>query len=499
MMSLSAHISRGEILTSGQLAKRLTRTALTPDAARQVISRSRDPAIWILPLRLPRRSRLFTRRDSVQNDEFYHHLATVLREHRPGLARTILALLKRRVLLKADAQRLLAAPLRPRPSRTPTYEAAVATLFSLRFCQVEGMDTALERLTVNPLVGSPTSHQLARSERTRQTIDTRLTRIIVDQFRKQAIISWNGHAVADLETGTVPFSDYVFSAFGYSWLDPLVRRAAGKKSKSTPVLFDVSARECDVHDVEGFLHRLAHIGSNRNARMPVLGVIAAYAFADGAWTVAKRRGLLAINLRQSYGEAALATLAKMEDLLRLAGARGLFGEQAAAIDYDSMADDVAALRTHPYVTELRSLGFEILAAVLLRARGWEDVRVGLAVPFKNTKRDIDVIGKRGGEDEICLVECKAAQETKELDPADVHKFFTETVPAALKSHTNVTKCQAELWTTGRIGQRAKAELAKLSLSKRVETKLREKSDIISLVPPTLSRCKRLIETLSLPN
>ena len=423
----------------------------------------------------------------------------MLAEHRPGLARTILALLKRRVLLKADAQRLLAAPLRPKPSRTPSYDAEVATLFGLRFCQVEGLDTALERLTINPLVGSPTSHQLARSERTRQTIDTRLTRIIVDQFRKQAIIGWNSHALADLETGTVPFSDYVFSAFGYSWLDPLVRRAAGKRPKSTPVLFDVCARECDVHDVEGFLHRLAHIGSNRNARMPVLGVIAAYAFAGDAWTVAKQRGLLAINLRQSYGEAALATLAKMEDLLRLAGAHELFGEQTAATDFDALTDDIAALRSHPYVAELRSLGFEILAAVLLRARGWEDVRLGLVVPFNNTKRDIDVIGKRGGEDEICLVECKAAQETKELDPADVRKFFTETVPAALKSHTNVTKCQAELWTTGRIGQRAKAELASLSLSKRVDTKLREKTDIISLVPPTLSRCKRLIETLSLPN
>ena len=31
-----------------------------------------------------------------------------------------------------------------------------------------------------------------------------------------------------------------------------------------------------------------------------------------------------------------------------------------------------------------------------------------------------------------MVECKAAHEAKELDPAHVRKFFTETVPAVLK-------------------------------------------------------------------
>ena len=498
MHFLSDYIAPNEILTSGQLAQRLTTTGLTPAAARQVISRSNDPAVWSLPFRLPRRSRLFVRRDSVQNDAYCRHLAAVIAESRPGLARTILALLKRKVLLQADAQRLLAAPLRPKSSRTPTYDAEVKALVDLRLCSVEGSNTALERLTIKSLVGLPRSHQLARSERVRQTVDTYLTRMITDQFRKQGIIGWNSATLADCETGTVRFSDYVFSAIGYSWLDPLVRRSVGQKPKSVPVLFDVRARECDVHDVQGLLYRLARIGSNRNARIPVLGVIAAYAFAEDAWSIAKRRGLLAINLRQSYGAAALATLTKVERLLHLAGASDSFDESTTAIDFDELADDFAALHVHPYVADLRSLGLEVVTAVLLRAMGWEGVQLGLVVPFKNTERDVDVIGKRGGEDEIYLVECKAAQETKELDPAHVSKFFTETVPAALRFFTNVTKCHAEIWTTGQIGEEAHAKLSGLDLPKRVMPMLREKADIISLVPPPLLRCNRLLETLSLP-
>ena len=67
-MSLSDHIALGEILTSGQLAQRLAATGLTADAARQAISRSNDPAVWVLPLRLPRRARLFARRESGKKD-----------------------------------------------------------------------------------------------------------------------------------------------------------------------------------------------------------------------------------------------------------------------------------------------------------------------------------------------------------------------------------------------------------------------------------------------
>ena len=503
MPSLSKHIALTEILTSGQLATRLTTTGLTPVAARQAIHRTNDPAVLVLPIRLPKRSRLFTLRASLQNRAFYHRLAEVITESRPGLARTIRALLKRRILLRADAQRLLAAPLKPKSSRTPTYNAEVKTLTDLQLCSVEESATALERLTINSLVGFPRSHRLARAGRTRQIVEMYITRMIADQFRKQGIIGWTSATFSDIETGTVRFSDYVFSAFGYSWLDPLVRRAVGQKPKPVPVLFDVCARRCDAHDVRGFLHRLARVGSNRNARMPVLGVLAAHAFSGDAWSVAKQRGLLAINLRQSYGDAALDMLAKLECLHRQADAGGRFGEHTAEIDYEGLANDVDELHAHPYVAALRSLAFEVVTAALLGAKGWVGVELRRQVPFQNTTRDVDVVGKRDGEEEICLVECKAEHGTKELKPEYVRKFFTETVPAALKYFTNVKKCniqkcKAEIWTTGLVGERAQAELANLRLPKRVDARLLEKADIISLVPSVLSPCKLLIKTLSRP-
>ena len=495
-MALSDHITPGEILTSGQLAQRLSTKGLTAAAARKVISRKNDPAVWVLPFNLPRRARLFTRRESGQTDDFYARLATVISERRPGLARTIRALLTRRVLLKADAQRLLAAPSRSKTSRTPTYRAEASALVDLGLCRIEGEGTEFERLTIHSLFGTPDSERHARAERVRQVVTTRLTRILTDHFRKQAVVSWDGstHPTA----GIVLFSDYAFSAFGFSWLDPLVRRAVGQKPKPTPVLFDVFSRECDVYDVEGLLHRLRHVGSNRNARLPLLGVIAGHTFTSEAWQAAKKGGLLTINLRQSYGKAALKALARMERLLGVAVSGDLFGETAAELDYHGLATDVEALHVHPHVAELRGLALEVVTALLLRAHGWEDVRLGLPVRFGTTTRDVDVIGKRCGEDEVYVVECKAAHEAKDLNPADVHKFFTETVPAVLKVRPHAKKCHAEIWTTGRVGDAARQKLESISFRQQVNPELRDRAQITALVPSTLKQCKRLIKTLSLP-
>ena len=132
----------------------------------------------------------------------------------------------------------------------------------------------------------------------------RLTRILIDQFRKQAVIGWNSTTFSNLETVAVPFSGYVFSAFSYSWLYPLVQTVDAKR-KPTPVLFDVFSRDCCVYDVDAFIHRLRQAGANRKTRISLLGVIAAHSFTDRAWDVAKRHGLLAINLRQLYGRTAL--------------------------------------------------------------------------------------------------------------------------------------------------------------------------------------------------
>lgn len=495
MTRLSELLGPGEVLDSAGLARRIAASGRSLIAARQVISRSSDPAIWKLPIRLPGRSRLFALRDSRTSDEFYLTIARKLEIQRPGIARVIRSLLNRGVLLQAEAQRVLASPYRRGASRTPTFESEVGLLVDLELCRREATGTSLERISLSRLAGTAESHDLARSARAKSLVANQLSSMLTRHFRDTTVVGWTSVTLPIDGRPVVEFNNYPFSASAFSHLEPLVRRAKGMKPKPAPVLFEVLGRECDLEDAGGFIHRLKRISNNPNSRLPVLGVIAAVDFSKLAWSTIKRNGLYAINLSRFYGPAALTALSLVERLLQY----DLAVDSTSEEDVEALAGTLEALRHHPYVSDLRSLGFEVACGLLLRSDGWEDVQLGLNVPWHDSQRDVDAIGKRRGGQEIIVVECKAEHEDKELDRASVKKFFTETVPAALRDRKEARNCVAELWTTGVVGKDAEFMLQAIQHPPGVTARLVSKAELLARVPPTLSRCGRLIATAGLPS
>ena len=482
-------------VTSGELAALLQNNGSSASAARQAIRRDKD--LWRLPFRLPHRGRLFARKQQQFDALFFLGVATAIESQRPGLSRTIRALFGRRTLLAAEAERLLAAPRKQRASRTPIYATQVRSLVDLGVCRIEAEGTSLERLTLSPLAGSREVAGLATSSKARLLIEAQLTRLLADDMRRKNVIGWNSAQYPDA-SGSIRFSEYPFAAIAYCWLNPLMRQAKEQKPKPTPVLFDVHSRNCSVLDVEGFLQRISQVSLGSRTRLPILGVLAANDFEKGAWSLAKQRGLMLVSFRQSLGDEALRSLARVETLLKMVGSDSVAETDDTTGSLDSLADSLDALKVHPFVADLRSIGFEAVTALLIRSLGWEDVGLGVSVPFSDTTREVDVLGRRGGGRETLLIEAKAEHDVKELDPAYVRKFFTETVPAYLRSKDNIEQCHAQIWTTGTVGAAAKSALTAITFgsSGRVIPQLLSRAEILKLVPPVLEPCKRLIATIS---
>ncbi len=124
---------------------------------------------------------------------------------------------------------------------------------------------------------------------------------------------------------------------------------------------------------------------------------------------------------------------------------------------------------------------------VIQARGYYDCGMGKDVAYKDTTRDVDVYGWRS--DIARVIECKANNTGADLDEGDVRKFFTQTVPSFLTwahaSGREIKKCKAQLWTTGKIGQKAQAEFDRLRLKSIVEPKLLTMDDIPAIIPPKL--------------
>jgi Holliday junction resolvase-like predicted endonuclease len=505
MVNIASFIGGKEILCSGELIRRIQGSGIREDNARQAIRRhSNKDGLWrSTNLALPRNERLFAHQNYLGKNEFLTQVATILESPRPGIARLIQVISSERVLLRQRAEKLLAAFVGEKSqARFQTFEEEVEALEDLKAASLDGKDTALERLVQPEIAGSPQSHVMALKAHGQMLLELNLTTFIINHFRNQNLISWNGYSLPEESRGFVVFNNHAFGATGYSWLSPMLRENVSENGmpKPVPVVVDLYYPQCTKHDVESFIHRVNRAfkrrPEGRQIRRPVLGVIASPHFDQEAWGLAKKTNSLVINLQQLFGEEALKAMKQIADLLS-----GIQGDTDYIEDaqFQKLSDSIDLLRTNPYVVDLKSLSFEALAALVLRAEGWENVQLNVRVPFKETEREVDVSAQRDEYDRIHLVECKAETAGKELSSEHVNKFFTETVVAFIKNKLKDRRpeiCHAEIWTTGKIGKDAEEALQNIFHKKYMKFKLLGLSDLIDRLPRSIRSCARLLNTIA---
>lgn len=496
-MDLKKYIGSDEVVTSGELLKRIGVNGSNPASVRQLVRRQAETqGVWRSErLVLPGGGRLFAHASFKTNENFIKKVLPLLDGFRPGLARMVRATIDEGVILRSRAELVLASPVVPDNSKYPFSGDDISALVEVGLGRFEATDSVLERITLDKN-DYLTSHALAIKANARFIAETAITKILFDQFRRQNMVSWNLKALPDKAAGLVTFNNYLFSATGFSWLRPMVRLNRAEKPKPTPVVLDVYAKTCTVYDAESFIERIQRAGQNKTRRLTILGVIAAYDFSTEAWDKAKREGFIAINLRQHFGDAAFEALARIQEILK-----SIAGDPAKVENEDikKLADVLEAIKGNPYVVEMRSFGLEAVSGLLLAAKGYENICLGLKVALKSgVERDVDVCGERDGKRELCLVECKAEAADKPLDVSYVEKFFTETVPAFLKAKSNgdLRECRAEIWTTGQVSVDAENALSKIALNPKVKAQLVGHTELKQLVPTQLSPCKRLLEAIS---
>jgi hypothetical protein len=482
------------------LQERLIAAGKSEANARKVLSRAYlNGDLWRSEkFRLPGNERIYAHCAYRGTVGFCYQIAKLVTEtNRPGISRCLEALAREDVLLPLRAQKLLASPIgAPSKARYPDYESELEALDELGV-SVRFKGSSAECLIRNKYDLLADWEELFRASHARQRVECLLARILIDQFRQQNILTWNGCSVASVEAGFVEFNGQLFTATGYSFLDPLVRWREARP-RSCPVLFDVYAGKCGPHDVAGFLQRMKRAMHRGNSRCPALGVIAAKGFHRDAWSLARHERLITIDFRQAFGEEVLEVMVKVEELLGQLKA----GADFAATDAElgEITSMLKELHANPVVVSIRSVALEAFTCCAIQADGWQSAGLGQRVDFDGkTTRDVDVYGWRNGD--VRLIECKAAHSEKELAPTDVKRFFCETVPAYLKwvrhRGDNPSKCIAEMWTTGKITE-AQRTLSDLQLSSVIEPAILDRAAVTERLSPKIKeRGALLLNDISL--
>jgi hypothetical protein len=477
---LAEFIGADEVLTTSQLVSRIVqRTHVKEDAARQRVSRQAQANdIWRSEkIILPGRARLFARRQFVGRPAFYDAVAKLLIDVRPGLARCLHDLGAFSILHEVQAQKLLATPADGK--LTDSYPGLDRDIEALQEVGVAVHPVGTHRFLARHRPGSASSLSAEDTSTTLSLLrrESLLTRLLVMRFRKENLVSWSGSQVPSAEKMSSEFSGQVFSAYGFSFLRPLLRKPgkAGDRPKPCPVLIDVLGGECSKRHVESFLQRARRATVRRAAALPFLGVVAARTFADDAWTFARNEGLMAVNLLQMFGDQALEAMVIAERLL------GGLSLESASADYTEMVKSLRRLKDNPVVVDLCSISFEAIAALSLRDSGYDDVALQRNVPFGSTTRDVDVHGRL--KDDIAVIECKAYHAKKYVDTSELKKFYTETVPSFAKwwsvrnDNRAPSKVRAQFWTTGRFYADAVKYVGELSLKSNVVPELWDRGRI----------------------
>jgi hypothetical protein len=233
------------------------------------------------------------------------------------------------------------------------------------------------------------------------------------------------------------------------------------------------------------MQRVDRVACRGPSRQRVLGVIAARDFEPDAWKDAKSAGFIVVNLRSAFGDHALDAMAQVEEII--CGVNQDLGAGGPGAKFEQFSQMVEELKNNPIVSALRAIGLEALTGLALRSLGYEQVELGRAVPWNRVTRDADVLGFRG--DEVRVVECKACHRKKSVSSAEVSKFFTETVPAVKSwlrsSGRTITRCTAEIWTTGCKGKDAGDTLHKLKRPPSDEWTIHRIDEIKSFIPRTI--------------
>jgi hypothetical protein len=495
-----------EVTTSNILLTRLEARGVNRNYARQILARaSVSEKVWRSEhLVLESGARMYCWRSFWGKADFHTQVGEILSQERRGLHRLYLAT-RNTVALRPTIEKLLACPLAERQSqRYPSLQEEAEALIDLGAVRWEGVGTAIERLVDYRIFETTQSAVEARLEWAQRAVAAKITHILADQLRRSNVITWGSIPPLEADNGLIPFNNLPFDHVGFSRLGPMLRFTKKSDQPSpTPVAFDVHAKLCRKFDAEAFLDRLQRAGMNKTSRLPILGVIAAPEFDKEAWRLAKNSGLMTVNLRVMFGEPALAAMAAVEQLLaRIGDTSTAPGDEVV----DQLAFTLEGIGGSPIVGDLRALGLEVLAGLVISQLGWQSIELNKRYAFKSpddpeATRELDVLGVTAGGQRLYAVECKAEHKNKELDPAYVKKFFCETVPSMVREKSKQcvpTDVYAEIWTSGQVGDEARKRLKKLSLPPNYHAELRGLSDVQSLIPQNLPACARLLTAISAP-
>lgn len=242
-------------------------------------------------------------------------------------------------------------------------------------------------------------------------------------------------------------SGVVWDLTAPSYMRPLVSVSAGS-ARPGFVVCDINLRgEIEENEALAFVRKCDMAAAPQKVP-PIMPMLVGHVFTAEALQTLKGKGILAITLRNLFGEELAETLKELVVMLTDLGAK-ISGNPDLILKVMKTLSKIGGESDN-----LRGALFELVVGALVK-----DVEGGyLTTGQRRTdlasgrKVEIDVQLNRGEEKGVLVVECKAKNPNARVSEAELQKWYDDRVPLIHSILSNDTreprKFEFELWTNG---------------------------------------------------
>ena len=471
--------SRGPCVSTEISAHIAAALNISPQAARQRVSRARGDVKRLAYLPFPRRARFIYLERQFGSPLFWERLTRALLESNSAHGLAIAALQQRRgVMPLAHFAISCGAPLRQSKHLAP--ETVLTRLKRAGLVEVTHIRGVGECVA---LIQNKEYYDLLSAElRTRLIAEKILLLAVRDWVRNLGIVSYGSVRVRDTD-GQPRVGTFAWDLSAPSYLGCMVKFGRDGKTKPGFVVCDVYLGEMvDSVGVRPFIKKCTTQRTLRNIG-PCLELFVAHGYSTDAFGLLKEKGIIPATVRNLFGEDVAEGIRALSKTLQRAAEAAIDPER-----FDLLFSKLGKIEGAS--TQLRGTLFEYLTADIARRTISWNVQMNRVFKTEDgNMAEADVIAIRD-EISITLIECKGYNPDSEVPDEYMSRWLYHSIPIfyrAIRAHPDWKDLDVkfEFWATGSLSENAIA----MFRSVRGAVRPTRYSVKLRLAPKILQRCR----------
>lgn len=444
---------------SSQVCSALQQRGLSPDAARQNVSRAKPPVMRLRGMHFPHKESFVYLQSTYRTDVFWKGLLSAFRQTNSSYGIAVDAMeLRGGLIQQSQFGTISGSPIRLRShiSSDRIYE----NLLKIGLIAEEQ----------NPILGACVRLDGRGYFNVNTSTDCR-AQLVAENISLLAIADWlknlgmaSYHKVDIRKTDATAvqptFGPFQWDLVAPSYMHPLV--SYDKSGKPTPgfVVCDVAlSREVDAAQLAYFMNKCDL--TRRAGRMRgFMAIFLATRFSAEAFRLGRSEGIVLATTENLFGTAVSAALQSLIESLQNAAAVAATNPEKIFQLFDALGKIEGA------AGNLRGALFEMIVGHCVREKEGNSIEIGQIEnhPKTGERAEIDVLRTKGNH-EVAAYECKGYQPNSAISKEEIEKWLNKTIPTIRASFLEQKRFRNmemifEFWTCGQFSPEAEQLLQK---------------------------------------